>query len=92
MDNRTAKHIIFTGRVQGVGFRFTAYNLANRHSLTGIVRNLPNGTVEMLIQGNPNDIDHCIRDIQDSFAGFITEAIIKEVPYDPQLEEFKITF
>lgn len=87
-----AKHIIFTGRVQGVGFRFTVYNTAHRHQLTGLVRNLPDGTVEMLAQGRPEDIDDCIRDIKESFVGYMREARIEEIPPDPKYADFKITF
>ena len=89
---QVAKHIIFVGHVQGVGFRFTAYHMANRHRLTGFVRNLPDGTVEMLAQGGANDIDECIQDIQDSFAGYIRDIKIEEVPPDPNYKEFRITF
>jgi len=84
---QSAKNIIFIGRVQGIGFRFTAFDVANRYNLTGMVRNLPNGTVEMLTQGRPDDIDDCIRDIQASFAGYIRETKVEEIPND-----FKITF
>lgn len=45
------KHIVFTGRVQGVGFRYTAKYLAQSLALTGWVRNEPDGTVTMEIQG-----------------------------------------
>ena len=86
-----AKHIIFTGRVQGVGFRFTAYNLANRHQLTGFVRNLSDGTVEMVVQGPPDDIEDCIKDITDSFGGRIDKKI-QEVTINPSYKDFKITF
>ena len=89
---RTAKHIIFTGRVQGIGFRFTALDMANRYKLTGRVCNLPDGTVEIIIQGHPDDIDNCIQDIKDSFAGYIRETRIEEVTFDPQYKDFKITF
>ena len=41
-----AKHIIFTGRVQGVGFRFTALRIARLNQLKGYVRNSPDGSVE----------------------------------------------
>jgi len=87
-----AKHIIFTGHVQGVGFRFTAYDIAHRHQLTGFVRNLFDGTVEMLAQGRPEDINDCIRDIKESFAGYIREARIEEIAPDPKYTDFKITF
>ncbi|MHC4489049.1 MAG: acylphosphatase [Planctomycetota bacterium] len=87
-----AKHIIFTGRVQGVGFRFTAYSIAHRYQLTGLVRNLPDGTVEMFAQGRPEDIDDCIRDIKESFVGYMRDARTEETPPDPQYTDFKITF
>ena len=45
------KRMIFHGRVQGVGFRYTAKYLAQSMKLTGWVRNDPNGTVTMEIQG-----------------------------------------
>ena len=44
------------GQVQGVGFRFTNTNLAQTHALTGWVRNMEDGSVEMEIQGTPANI------------------------------------
>jgi acylphosphatase len=87
-----AKHLIFVGRVQGVGFRFTAYHIANRHKLTGFVRNLPDGTVEMLAQGKSQQVDDCIREIQDSFTGYVRDTRIEDVAADPQYGRFNITF
>lgn len=90
--SKAAKHIIFTGRVQGVGFRFTAFNTANRYQLTGQVCNLPDGTVEMIAQGHPDDIDNCVRDIEESLGSYIRETKIEEIPLDPQYKDFRITF
>jgi acylphosphatase len=88
----TAKHIVFTGNVQGVGFRFTVFHLANRYQLSGWVRNCTDGGVEMVAQGQPDKIDDCIRDIQKSFAGYVRETKIEELPPDPECKDFKITF
>lgn len=44
------------GQVQGVGFRFTNTNLAQTHALTGWVRNMEDGSVEMEVQGAPANI------------------------------------
>jgi len=90
--NQTAKHIIFTGRVQGIGFRFTALDIANRYRLTGLVRNAPDGTVEMITQGPADDIADCIRDIKEAFEGYIRETKTEEIPPDPQYTNFKIAF
>ncbi len=87
-----AKHIIFTGRVQGVGFRFTAHRIARLNQLKGYVRNLADGSVEMLAQGYTEDIDDCIKDIKESFGGYIRDIQIEELPLDPRYTDFKITF
>jgi acylphosphatase len=87
-----ARHVIFIGRVQGVGFRFTALRMAQRHQITGFVRNLPNGTVEMLAQGPARDIDDCIQDIKEYFGDYLRETRINEIPTDPKYKDFRITF
>ena len=87
-----ARHVIFIGRVQGVGFRFTAHRMAQRHQLTGFVRNLPDGTVEMLAQGPAQDIDDCIWDIKEYFGDYLRETRVQEIPTDPKYKDFRITF
>ena len=54
------KYIIVTGRVQGVGFRYHAMNLAMEYDLTGWVRNLWDDRVEMEVQGSPDQINELI--------------------------------
>jgi acylphosphatase len=90
--NQTAKRIVFVGRVQGVGFRFTAYNVAKRHGLAGYVRNLLDGTVEMVAQGPTDDIDNCLSDLNQTFQGDIRETKIQDTPLDPKYSDFIITF
>ncbi|MBQ1566443.1 MAG: acylphosphatase [Erysipelotrichaceae bacterium] len=53
-------YIIYEGIVQGVGFRWKLMNIANRHNLTGYVRNLDNGNVEVEVQGS--DVDQFIKE------------------------------
>jgi acylphosphatase len=89
---QTAKHIVFSGEVQGIGFRFTANRLAGRYSVTGFVRNLPDGNVEMLIQGSEQDIRHCIAEIQDSFRGYIRNTKTDSVPPNPSYTNFRVAF
>lgn len=52
--------IVFSGIVQGVGFRYEVWSLAQKLHLTGYVENLPNGTVHAEIQGQKNRIIHLI--------------------------------
>ena len=90
--DQTARRVIFFGQVQGVGFRFTAHRVAAHHGLTGWVRNVRDGTVEMVAQGASQDIDECIRNIEDSFRGYVTQTKIDEISPSPQYRDFKITF
>jgi acylphosphatase len=48
---RGARRFLVSGRVQGVGFRYFAQDVARREGLTGLVRNLPDGRVEVVAEG-----------------------------------------
>ena len=85
-----AKHIFFSGRVQGVGFRFTAREVAKRYELTGFVCNASDGKVDMLLQGEEQDIDNCIDDLQQTFS--VRDTQIEQVEFDPSYEDFQIAF
>jgi acylphosphatase len=88
----TAKHVIFKGRVQGVGFRWTTHRIALGYDLTGYVKNLPDGTVEMLVQGDIKEIESCLNEIDDSFGGYIRDTQITKLEPDTTYTEFRITF
>lgn len=89
---RIAKHVIFKGRVQGVGFRYTTQRAASRYDLTGFVRNLPDGTVEALLQGTEPNIQACLSDIQEYFGGYLREVNTAEKFVNPQYQDFRITY
>jgi acylphosphatase len=57
--------LIFHGRVQGVGFRFMAVNLARPRGLTGWVRNEYDGTVAMEVQGRGADINSLVEELHN---------------------------
>lgn len=57
--------LLFKGRVQGVGFRFTAKMIADRLNLTGSVKNLYNYDVESYVQGEVENIERFIYELQN---------------------------
>ena len=57
--------LLFKGRVQGVGFRFTAKMIADRLNLTGNVKNLYSYDVESYVQGEEENIDRFIYELQN---------------------------
>ncbi|MEN8127934.1 MAG: acylphosphatase [Planctomycetota bacterium] len=87
-----AKQIIFKGRVQGVGFRYTTHRAASCYNLTGYVRNLPDGTVEALLQGTASNIQACLNDLQDTFDGYLRNVNSTDQPVNPQYHDFRITY
>jgi acylphosphatase len=62
---------LFTGRVQGVGFRYTAQNLALQYNVAGYVRNLPDGRVELVMEGPDPEMDQFIDSLQQRMTGYI---------------------
>ena len=89
---KEAKQVVFSGRVQGVGFRYTTRQTADRYDLSGWVKNRPDGKVEALFQGPPAGIEACLRDLEDTFSGFIRDTKIIPQPPNPKLTDFRITF
>lgn len=87
-----AKHVIFKGPVQGVGFRYTTRRTADRYDLTGYVRNLPDGTVEALLQGTEPNIAACVDEIREYFSGHVREIKMTDQPVNPQYHDFRITY
>jgi acylphosphatase len=62
-------HIYYSGRVQGVGFRYTVRSTATAFEISGIVRNLPDGRVELICEGDRPELEAFRRAIQDSEVG-----------------------
>lgn len=56
-EGHVRRHYFISGRVQEVGFRYTAFYIAEELGLSGWVSNLPDGRVEMELQGKPETID-----------------------------------
>ena len=74
------EHIIFSGRVQGVGFRYQATYAAKRVGLTGWVENLPDGSVEMEVQGTPAGIGMLLTHMRSGHWIRIDHMDIEEIP------------
>ena len=80
-------HVIYTGRVQGVGFRYTIRQAAHGFDVVGYVRNLDDGRVEMVIEGEEEESNRFVQYIGDSdLAPYIRS---KTVEWQPPTGEFR---
>ncbi len=87
------RRVVYSGRVQGVGFRATCRWLAGGFEVAGYVRNLPDGRVELLAEGEPAEIDGLLQAVQNEMGGFIREITSDlEQLGNPPLVGFRILF
>ena len=84
-------NMIFKGRVQGVGFRYKSYLLANELGLTGDVNNLYDGDVELNIQGDREKIDLFLEKLAKDRFIRIDDIKIKEKELINDEEKFKLS-
>ena len=66
-----AKVIYYSGRVQGVGFRATVAEIARGYPVVGWVRNLPDGRVQVLVEGSDAAVEEFLATIRQRWAGHI---------------------
>ena len=67
-----ARRVIYHGRVQGVGFRVSMAHIARKFAVEGFVRNLADGTVELLAQGPADEVQRFLAAIATQFQANLT--------------------
>ena len=72
---RIARRYLVSGRVQGVGFRYFVHDAASREGVTGYVRNLPDGRVEALVEGDADAVTRVERAIRSGPGGARVEHV-----------------
>jgi acylphosphatase len=80
----------FFGRVQGVGFRYTTAGLAGDCGIRGYVRNLSDGSVELVAQGSESDIQQFLARIGEQFAGYIQSQSAEDYPGGEAFRTFQV--
>jgi acylphosphatase len=63
--------VYYSGMVQGVGFRAAAAAVARGYAVRGWVRNLPDGRVELLVDGAPDAVTRYLAHLRDRMRGYI---------------------
>ena len=72
-NTRQRRSVEYSGRVQGVGFRYTTHTIARRYQVSGYVRNLPDGHVELVAEGESRELDAFLCEVRERFFGSIRD-------------------
>jgi acylphosphatase len=90
---RVRRRVYYSGRVQGVGFRDTSQRLAVQHSVGGYVRNLADGRVEMVAEGEAAAVDALLAAIVLRMHRFIADVqVVAEPPEERPPDNFAIRY
>lgn len=84
------KRLIFTGKVQGVGFRFETYHIATRIGLTGWVKNMADGRVKGEVQGTKEKIDFLIEHLRALKRAKVEDVKVEDMEVIKDEREFEI--
>jgi len=85
-------HIYYSGSVQGVGFRYMAQSAARQLNVTGWAKNLEDGRVEVVCEGEAATLNEFLDRIKGIFGGYIRDAIIEPQSATGEFEGFDIKF
>ena len=82
--------VYFTGRVQGVGFRYTALQVAKEFEVAGWVKNLTDGRVQLEAEGAPQTVKAFITALEERMHGYIRKTERQSAKREPQFIGFNI--
>ncbi|MFC1509637.1 acylphosphatase [Candidatus Omnitrophota bacterium] len=86
-------HVFYSGRVQGVGFRYTARNIASHLGLNGWTRNLMDSRVEVICEGEENKLKEFLANVKNGLLGdYITSADVRWEKPTREFSSFDIKF
>ncbi len=80
----------FSGRVQGVGFRYATLQVAKEFDVAGYVQNLPDGRVIVEAEGSPTEVEKFIGAVQERMHGYIRKTERKSAERPPSFVGFAI--
>ena len=86
-------HLIVSGRVQGVWYRGSARDRARTLGIKGFARNLPDGTVELMVEGEDQLVDQMIAWAWEGpKLAIVNDIKVKELPYEEEFHDFGVRY
>ena len=86
------RQVLYSGHVQGVGFRYTAQSIARGYDVLGYVRNMPDGRVELVAEGSPDQLDSFLHALAERMGGHIHQVTSDIRPAVDEFARFEIRY
>ena len=84
------REVHFSGRVQGVGFRYTTRQIAARFRVCGFVRNLRDGRVELVVEGDAGELDGFLAAVEGELERHIEHREVSVLPASGEFGGFEV--
>jgi acylphosphatase len=84
------REVFYSGHVQGVGFRWTVLRLAQSLAVTGFVKNLDDGRVQLVVEGEAGEVQRLLGAIAETMGDFIRQATEAKGPATGEFRAFEI--
>ncbi len=93
MSNKVRRHVYLSGRVQGVGCRYYILANARELSITGWVKNLVDGRVEAILEGDKDNIEKMVEVVKDGPTfGKVTDLKVIDEEYQEEFIDFRLRY
>lgn len=89
-DAGERREVYYAGHVQGVGFRYSVRHLAAGFAVTGFVRNLPDGRVQLIAEGARDELTGFLAAIADHMSNYIRDIAVDTRPGTGEFSSFEI--
>lgn len=90
MSTHERREVHYSGRVQGVGFRYTTREIAGRFNISGYVENLSDGRVHLVVEGEATEIERFLAAIDRRLARYIADIETKNRSVTGEFADFSI--
>lgn len=84
------RQVFYSGRVQGVGFRYSTSKIAARFQVTGFVRNLPDGRVELVVEGEGGELTAFLDEVAERLGNYIRSTAVDRRAATHEFNAFEI--
>lgn len=89
---RKRAHVYYSGRVQGVGFRFTAVDVARPYKIRGFVRNIAGGRVELVAEGEEGEVRLYLAELSRTMGKYVRDENVTWRESSDDFEDFSVRY